>query len=127
MSQCLSPAEPPHVCRHYWAVTHTRMPGPGRWPRWRYLRCERCGMRLKTEERIVEEEQLMNMPLSPAPVRPRRCTEGQLKKVGVTLCDRHRLVLRCDACGQVWSLNVLPEGRLPRGYWKCPTGCHRDW
>jgi hypothetical protein len=126
MSQRQSPTGPPHACRHRWIVTHTRMPGPSRWPRWRYLRCKRCGMRLKTEERIMEEEQAMNMPLSRAPIRPRRCTEGQLKKVGVTLCDVHRLVLQCDACGQIWSPNLLSGGRLPRGYWKCPRGCHQD-
>jgi hypothetical protein len=114
------------ACRHRWAVTHTRMPGPDRWPRWRYLRCKRCEMRLKTEERIVDEEQPLNMPLSLAPIRPRRCTEGQLRKVGVTLCDPRRLVLECDACSQIWSPMLLPGGRLPRGYWKCPNACHDD-
>jgi hypothetical protein len=126
MPRLPSLAAPPQACRHRWEVTHTRIPGPGRWPKRRYLRCRHCRMRLKTEERIVEEETLMDMSLSPAPPRPRRCTVGQLKKVGVTLLNASRIVLRCDACGQVWSPELLSGGGLPRGYWKCPNGCHHN-
>ena len=55
---------------------------------------------------------------------PDRCTEGQLKKVGVSLVSLSNLLLRCDRCGQGWSPNLQPGGRLPRGYWKCPKGCN---
>ncbi len=56
--------------------------------------------------------------------RPSRFTEGQMKKVGVTIENRDHVLLRCDACGQSWSPNLLSKGRLPRGYWKCPRSCN---
>jgi hypothetical protein len=28
--------------------------------------------------------------------------------------------LRCMICGMTWSPCILPGGKLPRGYWKCP-------
>lgn len=33
---------------------------------------------------------------------------------------------RCQQCGQVWSPTLQTEGRLPRGWWKCPNGCNSD-
>ncbi len=56
--------------------------------------------------------------------RPAEFTEKELKKVGVTITDIRRTMLRCDKCGQYWSPNIQPGGRLPRGYWKCPNGCN---
>jgi hypothetical protein len=56
--------------------------------------------------------------------RPRAFTEGELKKVGVTIENPYKLWLSCDRCGDVWSPCILPGGRLPRGYWKCPQGCN---
>ncbi len=54
---------------------------------------------------------------------PKACTKGELKKVGVTVEGLpYRIYLTCDNCGQAWSPNLLPGGRLPRGYWKCPRG-----
>jgi hypothetical protein len=40
-------------CDHHWHVTHTRSGWPEPWPRVRYMRCRRCGLRVKTEERLV--------------------------------------------------------------------------
>jgi hypothetical protein len=41
-------------CAHQWHVTHTRSGWPADpWPRARYLRCRRCGVRVKTEERLA--------------------------------------------------------------------------
>ena len=41
-------------CEHHWQVTHTRSGWPSDpWPRARYLRCRRCGLRVKTEERLA--------------------------------------------------------------------------
>jgi hypothetical protein len=40
-------------CNHQWHVTHTRSGWPEPWPRIRYLRCRRCGLRAKTEERLA--------------------------------------------------------------------------
>ena len=34
------------------------------------------------------------------------------------------LILHCGFCGQGWSPMLLEGGRLRRGYWKCPNGCH---
>jgi hypothetical protein len=50
--------------------------------------------------------------------------ERRLKRVGVALLDAHSLRLACENCGQTWSPNLQPGGRLPRGYWKCPNGCN---
>ncbi|MGD0464658.1 MAG: hypothetical protein ABSB74_19410 [Tepidisphaeraceae bacterium] len=35
-----------------------------------------------------------------------------------------RIRLKCRECGQVWSPNVQPGGKLPRLYWQCPNGCN---
>ena len=51
---------------------------------------------------------------------PRRCTPGQLAKVGVTIADRSSRILECLACGRRWIPLLQSGGRLPRGYWKCP-------
>lgn len=45
----------------------------------------------------------------------------KLRQVGVELVDDYRFLLQCDQCGQEWSPNRKERGRLPRGYWKCPT------
>jgi hypothetical protein len=62
--------------------------------------------------------------------RPRRFTAHELKKVGVTLDDAQRRLLRCDHCGTTWVPPVQPffrrpGGRLRGGYWWCPHGCNR--
>ena len=56
--------------------------------------------------------------------KPDRCTEAQLKKVGVSLVAFANVRLRCHRCGQCWSPNLRPGGGLPKGYWKCPNGCN---
>jgi len=65
---------------------------------------------------------------SPAPAKsaraPRRFCESELKRCGVTLLDESSTQLQCVACSQVWSPNLLSGGKLPRGYWKCPSGCN---
>jgi len=63
-------------------------------------------------------------PMS-AKAKPSRLTDGQMKKVGVTITSKHNTALRCDSCGSVWSPNIQPGGRLPSGYWKCPNGCNQ--
>jgi hypothetical protein len=40
-------------CDHQWHVTHTRSGWLEPWPRVRYMRCRRCGVRVKTEERLA--------------------------------------------------------------------------
>lgn len=50
--------------------------------------------------------------------------ESRLRDCGVELIDESRVHLGCSACGQVWSPNIQPGGRMPRGYWKCPNGCN---
>ncbi len=53
--------------------------------------------------------------------RPRRCTQPELAKFRVEILDKKNLQLRCLNCGQVWSPLLLAGGRLPKGYWRCPT------
>ena len=56
---------------------------------------------------------------------PTKLSAYQLKRVGVTLVDQHRVLLRCDRCGQTWSPNIR-SGRygFPPGWWRCPDGCN---
>lgn len=56
--------------------------------------------------------------------RPSRCTVRELSKVGVSLEDESRLILRCKTCKTGWMVNLLSEGILPKGYWKCPNKCN---
>ena len=55
---------------------------------------------------------------------PKKYTVKQLKKVGVTLLDADRALMRCDVCSQEWSPNIQSGGRLPKRYWHCPHGCN---
>jgi hypothetical protein len=53
---------------------------------------------------------------------PNHLTENELHKFLIEIVDPHSLRLRCEECGQIWSPNVGPGGRLPSGYWRCPNG-----
>ena len=44
----------------------------------------------------------------------------------VEILDEHTLRFKCKKCGQQWSPNLLPGGRLVRGGWQCPNGCKPD-
>jgi len=57
---------------------------------------------------------------------PARFSGPELKKVGVIITDRHSVHLRCGACEQEWSPNLLTGGKLAPGYWKCPNGCNSE-
>jgi hypothetical protein len=48
----------------------------------------------------------------------------KLKRKHVTLVDESNLTFKCDKCGAVWSPNLREDGKLPRGYWRCPNGCN---
>jgi len=50
---------------------------------------------------------------------PRRCNAAELKKVGITVVDEHRLILSCDACRDCWWPLIQSGGKLPRRYWVC--------
>jgi hypothetical protein len=51
--------------------------------------------------------------------------ESRLQRVAVSIVDEKSVLLRCDGCGQAWSPNILPGGKMPRGYRQCPNGCNR--
>ena len=36
--------------------------------------------------------------------------------------DHYRLT--CLVCGAQWTPTLRKDGRLPTGYWRCPTGCN---
>ncbi len=59
-----------------------------------------------------------------------RLSVNSLARVGVELFYAERFTggrvkLRCKCCGQIWVSDLLPGGRLPRGWWRCPEcgGC----
>lgn len=58
--------------------------------------------------------------------RPRRCTPTELAKVNVVLLDRKDIRLACNDCGREWSPMLRHDGRLPKGYWKCPEECNHQ-
>ena len=62
------------------------------------------------------------------PPRPRVSLHpASLRRVGVTVAGLPgRVWLTCDWCGAAWSPNLLTGGCLPRGWWRCPTGCNQD-
>jgi hypothetical protein len=56
--------------------------------------------------------------------RPKRFTEAELNKSGVSILNANRPLLRCKACKEEWQPNLRAGGNLPRGYWQCPHGCN---
>jgi len=58
------------------------------------------------------------------PVSDRLMSGPQLAKLGVQILNRYDLELQCLTCGERWSPRPHPDGRLPRGYWKCPNRCN---
>jgi excisionase family DNA binding protein len=59
-----------------------------------------------------------------APRRPSRFTASEMERWGVEIVDEETTRLRCMSCGQSWSPNIQPGGRLPNRYWQCPNGCN---
>ena len=55
---------------------------------------------------------------------PKEFSDKELAEVGVTIVDKSRVTLQCKVCGQKWYPAVREGGRLPSGYWKCPSGCN---
>jgi hypothetical protein len=42
----------------------------------------------------------------------------------VQLLNRYDLELKCENCGETWAPTLLPDGRLPLAFWKCPNRCN---
>ena len=50
---------------------------------------------------------------------------GCLAKRGVErIDDSSRIILCCKTCGQRWSPDLLPGGRLSDRFWQCPNDCN---
>jgi hypothetical protein len=127
-------------CAHQWHVTHTRAGWPELWPKLRYMRCERCGLRVRTEERLAvpwSEHDLIALVKQLLP-------EGQavaLRQHGITtlplaglnrLLEKHRLVIHAGKGGDptqmvacvneygkveqygLFALQRVARGRQPR-------------
>jgi len=52
--------------------------------------------------------------------------EWRLKKVGIELRDLSSTIFDCMYCERGWSPNLLPGGRMPKRWWKCPNGCNEN-
>ena len=48
-------------------------------------------------------------------------TAWDLAKVGVEVADKYTLLLRCMTCGCTWTPDMKPSGRMPHGWWRCPS------
>lgn len=58
------------------------------------------------------------------PSDPHFLDHDRLAKLGVKNPNRYDMQLQCARCGEIWTPQPLPDGRLPRGYWKCPNRCN---
>jgi hypothetical protein len=91
------------------AVAHRRI----RWYRSR-VSCEPVGSMRGSIQRGVAGMKRINV----------RLTEGSLRSIGIDLVGFPSVHLACRACGQHFSPLLETGGRLPRGWWQCPTGCN---
>ena len=63
-------------------------------------------------------------------VEGKRMSEQNIKRlarqhnVKVEGLESARVWVTCAGCGQGWSPNLQPGGKLPRGWWKRPQGCN---
>ena len=48
----------------------------------------------------------------------------QLARLGVQILNKYDLSLQCMTCGEVWSPQRDPDGRLAPGFWQCPHKCN---
>jgi excisionase family DNA binding protein len=58
--------------------------------------------------------------------RPKGPDKAMLAERGVTVSETGtgNYVFQCEACGRCWTVDRADGGRLPAGYWQCPTGCN---
>jgi hypothetical protein len=42
------------------------------------------------------------------------------------ILDERTVRLQCESCGQVWSPSLRSGRRLPRAWWRCPSGCNNE-
>ena len=48
----------------------------------------------------------------------------QLAKLGVKVINRFALSLECKTCKEQWTPQRHADGRLIKGYWRCPNRCN---
>jgi hypothetical protein len=91
-------------CAHQWHVTHTRSGWPEPWPTVRYRRCQRCALRVRTEEHLSVPWDELALVAQVKQLLP----EGQavaLRQHGITMLPlaglnrilaKHRLVIQTN-------------------------------
>ncbi len=55
-----------------------------------------------------------------ASLQPRHLTQRGIERID----DPKRIILCCKTCGQRWSPDFLPGGRLLDRFWQCPNNCN---
>jgi hypothetical protein len=55
----------------------------------------------------------------------RHMTEAELGRMGIRLINREEVILQCLNCEETWEAFLDCSGRLPVGWWHCPSGCMR--
>ncbi len=46
------------------------------------------------------------------------------KKISAQQTWGNNYRITCQVCGAQWTPPLRKDGRLPTGYWRCPTGCN---
>jgi excisionase family DNA binding protein len=46
------------------------------------------------------------------------------KKITAEQISGNNYRFTCQVCGAQWVPTLRKDGRLPTGYWRCPTGCN---
>jgi hypothetical protein len=96
-------------CEHQWKTTTSR-PGQGDVVRVRYLTCRRCGLRVKTEERLAvlwSEQELMTLVAQVFPEDP-VADVATVKAQG--LCEEGLSWLNAHLVPHGWQLDLVKDG-----------------
>lgn len=64
------------------------------------------------------------MPALKSSLYPSKLAQWNVELVDREEALKDNVILRCRACGAVWSCNSKVGGHLPPGCYKCPNGCN---
>lgn len=71
-----------------------------------------------SEMKLVDRESIDKVDV-------RHMTEDELALRGIRLINREEVILQCLNCEETWEPVLDFSGKLPPGYWHCPSGCNQ--